>query len=432
MRKTVIIGAGLAGLSAGYYAQKKKIDYEIYEKDDGVGGLCRTRKKERFSFDYSGHLLHLKDPYSQSLIKSLLGHNLNVIQRNSFIYSHKVFTRYPFQANLYGLPPDVVKECLMEFVRAYYENEDLPTEAYKTFHEWIVGKLGKGIGKYFMFPYNEKLWTIPPGELTCGWMSEYVPKPTLEDVFHGTFSDQKKGFGYNATFWYPKKGGIQALCDALADKVRNIRLQEKVERIFHKKKIIEFDSGKTTAYEKLISTMPLKKLVERLDGDIPQEVKDAAQKLKHNSVLIINLGVKGEGLTDKHWIYLPEKKYTVYRIGVYSNFSEYMAPPGTTSYYIEIAYQKDWNIDKEKTVENALDEIVEIGFVPHRKDILVKEIMDIECAYVIYDRYYSESKKIIMDYLNSVNIYSIGRYGNWEYSGMEEAMHQGKESIGES
>lgn len=200
MGKIIIIGAGLAGLSAGYHAEKRNIDYEIYEKENRVGGLCRTVEKDGFCFDYSGHLLHLKDPYFQSFVKDLLGDNMNIIERNAFIYSNGVFTRYPFQANLYGLHPEVIKECLIEFVRAYYENEDMPTRSYRSFHEWIVAKLGKGIGRHFMFPYNEKLWTVPTEELTCEWMSEYVPKPGLEDVFNGTFFDQKKGFGYNEVF----------------------------------------------------------------------------------------------------------------------------------------------------------------------------------------------------------------------------------------
>ena len=197
MGKTVIIGAGLAGLSAGYHARLKNLDFEIYEVEANVGGCCRTIERDGFHFDYSGHLLHLKDPYFQSLVRELLSDNLNIIKRNTVIYSNGVFTRYPFQANLFGLPPYVLKDCLLEFVKAYYCNEDLPTGSYSNFHDWIVSKFGKGIGKYFMFPYNEKLWTVPTEEMTCEWLSEYVPKPNLEDVFNGAFENQSKEFGYN-------------------------------------------------------------------------------------------------------------------------------------------------------------------------------------------------------------------------------------------
>jgi protoporphyrinogen oxidase len=429
MAKTIIIGAGLAGLSAGYHAKQQNLEYELYEADSRVGGICQTIERNGFLFDYSGHLLHLKEPYFQELVKELLVDNLKVITRNAVIYSQGVFSRYPFQANLFGLPAPIIKECLQEFVKAYYGNEDLPTKHYDTFHDWIVAKFGEGIGRHFMFPYNEKLWTVPTEEMTCEWMSEYVPKPNLDEVFTGAFEDQSKGFGYNANFWYPQRGGIQALCDAWAARVPNIHLNESVTAIDTAAKVVRFASGKTAVYSKLISTMPLNKLIEKLEGPLPEQVLSAARKLQHNSILIVNLGVKGDDLTDKHWIYLPEKKFTAYRVGVYSNFSSALVPAGATSFYVEIGYQQGWNVDKDALVTKAVEEMVEIGLIRSLDDILVKDVIDLECAYVIYDHNLNEGRKTIMDYLQQQDIVSISRYGNWEYSGMEEAMLQGKTAV---
>jgi len=428
MADTIIIGAGLAGLSAGYHARKLDLDCELFEAGPGVGGCCKSVERQGFVFDYSGHLLHLKDPYFQELVKELLGDNLNVIDRNAVIYSHGAYTRYPFQANLYGLPGSVVKECLLGFVKAYHNGEDLPSRSYPTFHDWIVAKLGEGIGRHFMFPYNAKLWTVPTEEMTCDWLSEYVPKPDLDDVFNGAFQDQSKGFGYNASFWYPREGGIQALCDALAAKVPGVRLCEAVTAVDPAARRVHFASGRSESYRRLVSTMPLKTLVERLEGAVPEEVRLAARRLRHNSVLIVNLGVRGE-LTDRHWIYLPEERFTAYRVGVYSNFSRSAAPPGTTSFYVEIGYQQGWGVDKEALVRKAVRELVEIGLVPSLDDILVQDVVDLSCAYVIYDRGHARNRETILDYLESQGIGSIGRYGNWEYSGMEEAMQQGKAAV---
>jgi protoporphyrinogen oxidase len=280
-----------------------------------------------------------------------------------------------------------------------------------------------------MFPYNEKLWTVPTEEMTCEWLSEYVPKPRLEDVFNGAFEDQSTGFGYNATFWYPQRGGIQALCDALAARVPNIHLNESVTAIDPATRTVRFTSGRSVSYAKLVSTMPLNILVEKLEGEITADVRAAGAQLRHNSVLIVNLGVKGGDLTDKHWIYLPEKRFTAYRVGSYSNFSAALVPEGTTSYYVEIGYQQGWGVDKDALVTKAVEEMVEIGLIRSLDDILVKDVVDLECAYVIYDRNQSESRKTIMDFLKQHDIASVGRYGNWEYSGMEEALIQGKESI---
>ena len=83
MKKIVILGAGLAGLSAAFHIEREKnklknVDYEIFEKEMKAGGLCRTEVINGFSFDNSGHLLHLKNEYTRTLIERLLGDNLNL------------------------------------------------------------------------------------------------------------------------------------------------------------------------------------------------------------------------------------------------------------------------------------------------------------------------------------------------------------------
>jgi len=426
MTEIVIIGAGLAGLSAAYHARLAGIEHEVYDKEEKPGGLCRSHERGNFLFDYSGHLLHLKSPYFKDLVRDLLGDNLEVIERKAFIFSHGVFTRFPFQSNLYGLPPLVIKECLLGFVKAYGKNSDLPTSAYANFREWIVGKLGEGIGRHFMFPYNEKLWTILTEELTCEWLSKYIPQPSLEEVFDGTFTDNKTGVGYNATFWYPKIGGIQSLCDSLALRVPGIRLNEKAIRIRLREKVVEFGSGRSAGYGTLISTMPLKELVGILDGPVPQQVREATARLRHNSVLILNIGVRGTGITDKHWVYLPEKRFRAYRVGAYANISPGMVPPGMTSYYVEIAYSGRMSIDKDQVVDESIEELAEMGFLGSKSDLLIKEVFDVDHAYIIYDADRTQCRNTIMDFLSENFIFSIGRYGNWEYSGMEEAMAQGR------
>jgi len=430
MGKIIILGGGLAGLSAGYHAELNKLDYILYEKNDRVGGLSGTKEKEGFLFDFSGHLLHLKNPYFIELIRGLLGDQVEELQRNSWIYSNNVFTPYPFQANLHGLPWKVVRECLFGFMHAAYKYNDLPSDAYNSFYDWIIAKLGAGIGKHFMFPYNEKIWTIGTEELTCEWLSEYVPRPSLKDVFLGSLFTRKKKFGYNSTFLYPQKGGIQSLADALSEKTLNIHTSQSIVNVNIKERTITTEDARTEEYDHLITTAPLKALVEKIVDHKPETIKMAAAKLRHNSLLILNLGVRGD-MTDKHWVYIPEKKIMPYRIGVYSNFSPCMSPPHTTSYYVEIAYQQAWRIQKHQVIDRALEEMTAIGFIPDPRDILVRDVEDVEYGYIIYDSDMLKNRKLILDYLRSNNIYSIGRYGGWEYSGMEEALIAGKKSIEE-
>lgn len=425
----MIIGAGIAGLSAGLRAQQLGMDYSVCEQEDHIGGLSATQSVDGFHFDYSGHLLHPKDPSFRAFLHVLLGGNLRGLSRRSSIYSHGIFVPYPFQANLGSLPPVIKQECLQGFVKAYYENEDLPTDRYATFLDWILAKLGAGIGKHFMIPYNSKVWTVPPEKMTCEWLSEYVPRPSLNEVFDGAFLKENKGLGYNARFFYPRRGGIQALPDALAARVPIIRLNERLVRLHLNEHCAEFQSGRVVPYRALISTVPLKSLVGMVGRQAPADVVQAGRNLRHNSVLILNLGVKRRGLTDRHWVYIPERKFRPYRVGVYSNFSTTMAPPRMTSFYVEMAYQKSWKIDKIEARDEAVADLVRMGFLPRKSDVVTARVMDVECAYVIYDRHWAKSRRLILDFLESKDVLSLGRYGSWEYSGMEEAYQQGRSGV---
>ncbi|MBX9652853.1 FAD-dependent oxidoreductase [bacterium] len=113
----VIIGAGPTGLSAAYHAGRDSL---LLEKNDRVGGWCRSIESNGFTFDFAGHIMFSNDSYVQELYKLLLGDNVHWQDREAWIYSKRVYTRYPFQASLYGLPAEVIEECLLGAIEARY------------------------------------------------------------------------------------------------------------------------------------------------------------------------------------------------------------------------------------------------------------------------------------------------------------------------
>src|SRR5580704_16332877 len=113
--RTLILGGGMSGLSCAYHL---KNDFLLVERSDEPGGLSRSIKQDGFVFDHTGHLLHLRNPYTLKLIPEMLGDNLVLNQRRAWIYSHHVYTRYPYQANLYGLPKKVIEENLKGLIEA--------------------------------------------------------------------------------------------------------------------------------------------------------------------------------------------------------------------------------------------------------------------------------------------------------------------------
>src|SRR5215217_1374651 len=188
----VVIGAGPTGLSAAYHLGRNSI---LLEQADRVGGWCRSIEDNGFTFDMAGHIMFSNDPYVHELYQLLLGDNVHWQDREAWIYSKGVYTRYPFQGALYGLPPDVIKECIYQV--------------------W-----GAGIAKHFAMPYNRKLWAVPLSEMETSWLGGRVPLPDLEEMIEGALSPVPKPMGPNARFGYPLHGGFQALMDGFLPQLR--------------------------------------------------------------------------------------------------------------------------------------------------------------------------------------------------------------------
>ena len=113
----VIVGAGPTGLSAAYHLGA---DALLLEQNDQIGGWCRSMESGGFTFDYAGHIMFSNDNYVHELYKRLLGDNVHWQNREAWVYSKGVYTRYPFQGALYGLPPTVIKECILGAIEARY------------------------------------------------------------------------------------------------------------------------------------------------------------------------------------------------------------------------------------------------------------------------------------------------------------------------
>jgi UDP-galactopyranose mutase len=423
-RKIIILGAGLAGLSAAWHLQKKGITPLIFEKEKEAGGLCRSKNLQGFTFDYCGHLLHFKYRYTFDLIRDLLKDNLLKHRKNAWIYSHDRFTRYPFQANLYGLPKSVIKECLLGFIEVN-ANSRFEKKTKPSFLNWINHTFGEGIARHFMIPYNTKFWTVSPSELTCKWFDGFIPVPTLRDILSGTIGENKKVFGYNAIFWYPKKGGIQEIPRILSSRIRNIHTLYEAEQIDLKNKQVYFKNGKKYRYDILFFTLPLPE-ISNLCRDLPVKIITSLQRLRYNSIFNLNLGIDKRNISDRHWIYFPEKNFIFFRAGFPSNFSSESVPPNASSLYIEVAYSKEKPIDKNTIVQRIIKDLTTANIISPLDKILVKDINDIKYGYIIYDRLREEAVGKIKKFLNKNNIFSLGRYGSWSYLSMEDVLWEGR------
>jgi protoporphyrinogen oxidase len=399
-------------------------DVMVLEADQKPGGLCRTDHVDGFHFDRTGHWLHCKAPNIHAWMEGLKGIEWTTVRRRSGIFSHNVYTDYPFQYNLYGLPGPVIRECLAGFIRTRQTGKTHPAKTFTTFGAWILETLGTGIARHFMVPYNTKLWTVPPGEMTTEWMGDYVPRPSLADVVSGAFGKKDRDIGYNARFHYPVRGGIGTLIRSISMGLGNIRCGERVIRIDADKKRVLAGSGQSYTYEVLVNTAPLIMFKSFLT-DIPSAIGHCFNRLQWASTYNINLGIRKIDHPDLHWVYIPGKSHPMYRVGFPSKAVPSLSPPETDSLYIEVSYVPGRRPDISDLYTRCIASLKKMGVIRSQKDILVRRDFDIHFSYVIYDRHHRSSRRAILNHLNARDILSIGRYGHWEYSDMESAVQQG-------
>lgn len=424
----LIVGAGLAGLSTAYHLEG--IPYRLYERESEVGGLCRSYRKDGFTFDYTGHLLHFRQPPIKALVEQLLADKLRKHDRKSFIYSHRTYTEYPFQVNIHGLPPEVVRECVMGFITTLLHPAAVSAPKDHSFKQWIMENLGEGIAKHFMIPFNEKLWKVSLDELTSDWVSWLVPKPELKDVINGALGIKDKAFGYNPSFLYPASGGISILPESFLPHITGVTTSIELLEVDTKRRLARFQDrlrGTTITehYESLVSTIPIPELVRRC-LDMPTYLKAAAEELRWVSVYNLNMAVAREQVSDKHWLYFPEPEFPFYRVGFPMNFSPSLGRPGCSSMYVEISHRPTEHQSVDQLTAQARAGLEQVGILRPSDDIVVSDAKDLHYAYVYFDHHRVRAIPAILSELERRGIYSIGRYGRWEHTSMEDAIGQGR------
>jgi protoporphyrinogen oxidase len=426
--EVVILGGGLTGISAAKHLTRRWL---LLEKNDRLGGHARTDARDGYLFDKTGHWLHLRDPYTKKLIADLLGDAMVPIERKARIFSNGVLTRFPFQANLHGLPPEVASECLLGFIRSWHESQVHKPHPPANFEEYILQKFGAGIARHFMIPYNHKLWGVHPREITASWCTRFVPVPTLEDVVKGAVGASPPELGYNISFLYPKRGGIETMTRALVDSIDReggeIRTGVSPDLVDAEAREVHV-GGERIPYRAVVATLPLPELLKRTRG-LPPDVERAATQLRCTPVRYLNVGTRRPPPADFHWIYVPEEKYPFYRVGIYSNALPSMAPPGVGSLYVELS---DRGPAPTGAARDALQRDVAAGLaaagaIASADDLLFADLHELTYAYVVFDDHYYPATETIRSWLEAHGIYPRGRYGFWTYNSMEDCILAGRE-----
>jgi protoporphyrinogen oxidase len=418
--RIVVIGGGLTGLVTAERLASAGVESLVLEREPQPGGACRSIDREGFVFDHTGHLLHVARPETEQYLVELgVWNRLTVHERRAAVVVGGYQTPYPIQIHTHRLAPEVRRDCLLGFIRAWAEtSEREPAD----FRDWVLDRFGDGLARHFFFPYNSKLYRARPEELSLDWVGRYVPKPGLEEVVDGALGLHRGAVGYNASFRYPATGGIRLVPDAVAERVPELRLGVAATAVHLGEGWVEVSPGDRLPFDRLVATLPLPALIDLLVDPLPEPVVAARRALRWVRVLNLALGVDGAAPSEEHWLYYPDPELPFYRVGFPSNHGS-LAPDGCHTVSVEVSLDAV-GCDVEGTASDAEAALTSLGMLdPSRVRVRVMTVMD--PAYVVFDHHRRRAVSELRGYLTERGVRIAGRWAEWKYSAMEDAILDG-------
>jgi protoporphyrinogen oxidase len=433
--KVIIIGAGPTGLGASHYLNKSAhADWQIFERNPHVGGLSASFVDDQgFTWDIGGHVLFSHYDYFDKAVNEALGDAHYDHLRESWIRILNTWVPYPFQNNVRHLPEDALEECLKGLREISYD----PANA-RNFREWMDSIFGRGIVKYFMEPYNRKVWGVPLETMGKEWLGERVSVVDVARV-EKNIAEKKDdvNWGPNNRFKFPKFGGTGAIFNGIAKPfLDRISFEHDLVAVDLDANEVTFANGHIEQYEILINTTPLDCFVKKCVS-LPDAVRNAAGDLVHNGGLIVGLGFAGQRIDPKCWMYFPESNSPFYRVTNFFNYSPYNVTGGDIDRYFslmcETTYSAHKPVDSNRIIDDTIQGLLNSGMITKEESsrIISRYLIDIPYSYPLPTLGRDQALSIIQPFLESHGVFSRGRFGAWKYEvgNMDHSFMQGVEVV---
>jgi protoporphyrinogen oxidase len=440
--RTIIVGAGPAGLTAALELGRLGLDGVVYEADDIVGGISRSVPFEGCRLDIGGHRFFTKVPEIEALWHEILEHDLLVRRRKSRIFYRGRLFDYPLRPlnALRGLGLVEAARVLASYSRARL----FPADDESTFDVWVSNRFGRRLFEIFFKTYTEKVWGMPCSEISASWAAQRIKNlnlmAALKDAFlrKGT-SDGQVVASLIDRFYYPRLGpgmmwercrdlaGSYGIATHLMSRVVGIRHDgERVTSV----EVEELDGRQRhEACSALISSMPIGTLVGAMDPPAPAEVQEAARSLRFRDFLIVGLIVEREHLFPDNWIYIHSPEVRVGRVQNFKNWSpEMVSDPDLSFIGLEYFVNRDeplWDMDDSDLLEMGASEAEAIGlFEPD--EVRAGTVIRMPRAYPVYDGGYEHHLGVLRDWLDGFeNLQTVGRNGQHRYNNQDHSMLAG-------
>ncbi len=429
---TLVLGGGPAGLTAGYLLGRADRDVVVFEAESQIGGLAKTIEIDGYRFDLGGHRFFTKSGEVDTLWHEILGEEFLLRPRMSRIYWNNRYLDYPLRG------PDVIKKlgpvelarCMASYLRAAAR----PHKVDDSFEDWVSNRFGRRLFELFFKSYTEKLWGVPTTEIRAEWAAQRIKGLSFfsaaRAAFFGNRGNRVKSL--ISEFNYPRFGPGQmweAMARAIEAEGGEIRLSAPVERIeLAGGRVIEVEAGGESypLPQAVISSLPLREIVEMAHPHPPLDVLEAARGLRYRDFLTVALVVDGEDLFPDNWIYIHEPKVRVGRIQNYRAWSPWMVPDPSKACvgleYFCFAGDELWTMPDDDLVELAAGELHALGLATRSK-VERGFVCRVPKAYPIYDSNYAWRVQAIRGWLEGIeNLQQVGRNGLHRYNNSDHSM----------
>lgn len=403
-QKIAVIGAGITGLSAAkLFDRTDKVT--IYESCGKVGGIARPKLVDGIAYHtVGGHCFNSKYPEVLDFVFNFIlpekfWHKVN---RKAVIDFGRYQIPYPIEYSLneiYKNDPEFAKNILKDFIIAQNDKKDS-----ESLEDWFINNFGGTLAKKYFIPYNEKIWGIEASNMNYNWVKDKIPLPDIDKFLNGLFTNTKDNMPH-VSFYYPSGNSQSQFIEKLSAGL-DICLNTEVTRIIRTKRntFKLYGDYYLGEFDQLISTIPLNALTKKIQ-DCPKNILEYSKKLKYNKITTM---LWKSTPTNNTWTYLPSNSHKIHRMIHIGNFFNPTNDSVTITEALGVvSYEEMINQGKEITqLISPLDYHVS------------------NHAYVVNDQNIIEARECIHGYVKSMNIYSIGRFGSWDYHNMDICIKQ--------
>jgi len=435
----VVIGAGIAGLSAAWRLQQERSAlFTVFEKSGHVGGCCRTCRHGECLFDLGGHRFYTKKGHVREVVEQVLGDDLTQLDRRSRIVFNGRFVDYPLSAfnALRALGPFGAAHAAWDYGARCAGNMLRGKEPETTFEDWCLNRFGQYLYNAYFKPYTEKLWGVDCTGLSADFAEQRIKGLSFREAVRDIFSRHNQPASLIRSFTYARRGFGQ-ITDNLAAAVQGpneIRTGHAVKKLRHEhgriREVVASgpDGDVARPCSHVVNTAPLDELVHMLSPDPPLEVLSAALRLRYRDMVIIFVELNMPRVSPDHWVYIPSRSISLARFHEPKNWSAAMAPADSTGLVLEFFCQEGdeiWKRDPGELAGESVEHLSALGLVKPEAVAGFRPVR-LRKAYPVYYRGYEEPLRVVWNYLSGfANLVNIGRNATFVYTSSDHYIDMG-------